>query len=85
MEPMDIGVRGQDPMKVRLRFTAQILGAEAVDLDARNAVQAIQGSKELAAYKVMMVAVLPEGDAGSLLALGKGHSIVLETQEDGSR
>ena len=67
---------------VRLRFFAQILGAEAVDLDPRNALEQIHKDKKtLSGYKVTFVTVLPEGDAGSLLALGKGHRVFLETQD----
>ena len=64
---------------LRLRFFAHILGAEAVDADPRNALEAMGKQKPLSGYKVALVAILPEGDAGTLLALGKGHKVLLET------
>lgn len=68
--------------QIRLRFFAQIMGAEPVDLDPRNALEMIRkDTKTLAGYKITLVTVLPEGDAGSLIAIGKNHRIFLETQE----
>lgn len=67
---------------VRLRFWVQILGAEPVDVDPRNALEMIRkDTKTLSGYKVTLVTVLPEGDAGSLLALGRGHKLLVETTE----
>ncbi len=68
---------------IRLRFLAQILDAQPVDLDANNAIQNITKHGETTpGYKVAFVTVLPEGDTGSLIALAKGHRILLETVPD---
>lgn len=62
------------------RFLVQILGAEPVDLPAGNAVDNIRSNgKGTPGYKIALVAVLPEADAGALLARAKGHRIPVET------
>lgn len=62
------------------RFLVQIVGAEPVDLPAGNAAELLQaGHKSLAGYKIALVAVLPEADAGALIARAKGHRIPVET------
>lgn len=66
------------------RFLLQILGAEPVDLpegalSARVQVGLHGTGKDQPAYKIMFVAVLPESDAGALIARAQGHRIPVET------
>lgn len=77
---------GQDDVQPMMtqRFLLQILGAEPVDLppgmmSARAADNIRSNGKESPAYKIAFVAVLPEADAGALIARAKGHRIPVET------
>ena len=68
---------------IRLRFPVHILGAKAVDLDPRNALENIRkDQRTLSGYEISMAAVLSEADAGMLLGMGKGHVVVMEPVQE---
>ena len=67
---------------IRLRIPVHILGAKAVDLDPRNALEMIRkDQKTLSGYEISMVAVLSEADAAMLIGMGKGHLVLMEPVE----
>ena len=67
---------------IRLRIPVHILGAKAVDLDPRNALEMIRkDQKTLSGYEISLVAVLSERDAGMLLGMGKGHLVLMDPVE----